>query len=105
MRQALFAAAAAFLAAPALASAQDAPTDHSGHQMAPVAPPAPTDGAEPPSPHAGHDMAAQPGMEGMDHAGHGMAGNLGAYPMGRDASGTAWQRQRAHGRLAQPARR
>ena len=46
---------------------------------------------------ASHDMSAMKDMEdmaGMDmsaHAGHAMmAGALGAYPMTRDASGTAW---------------
>lgn len=39
----------------------------------------------PADPHAGHDMAAMADME------HGMGGALGAYPMTRDASGTAWQ--------------
>lgn len=57
-------------------------------------------------PHAGHDMADMPGMDrgdmktadmamddmaGMDHGGMVHTGLLGAYPMTRDASGTAWQ--------------
>jgi hypothetical protein len=58
-----------------------------------------TPASPPPGPPA-HDHAAAPdAMDGMDmgdmagmdmHAGHG-AGQLGAYPMTRDASGTAWQ--------------
>ena len=54
--------------------------DHSAQQM----PEQPQGGA---MDHSGHDM---PGMEhgGMDHE---MTGALGAYPMNREASGTAWQ--------------
>lgn len=52
----------------------------------------------PSDPHAGHDMGAMHhdmagmdigGMAGMDHMA--MSGNLGAYPMTRDVTGTAWQ--------------
>lgn len=67
-------AAALLAAAPAFAQ----PHDHSQHQ-APAAQPAPTA-----DPHAGHVMPAA----GEAHV---MSGALGAYPMGRDASGTAWQ--------------
>ena len=54
-----------------------APDPHAGHAM-PVAPAA--------DPHAGHVRA------GMDGAGHAMpaSGVFGPYPMGREASGTAW---------------
>src|SRR5436305_15288028 len=42
-----------------------------------------------------HDMQGREGMdmEGMhhDHSRHAMRGMLGAYPMTREASGTAWQ--------------
>jgi hypothetical protein len=87
-------AAALSLASPALAHAQDAAMDHSGHQMAPEVSEPPSQ-AEAPSPHAGHDMAAQPGMQGMAHGDHGMGGALGAYSMGRDSSGSAWQPESA----------
>ncbi len=46
-----------------------------------------------PDPHTGHDMAGMKmgghDMAGTDHTS--MAGNLGAYPMTRDVTGTAWQ--------------
>lgn len=69
---------------------------HVAHHGA--APPAPTMDAmagmparEPGARHAGMDMSAQ-GMTGAPgmHMGH-MQGALAAYPMARDASGTAWQ--------------
>lgn len=44
--------------------------------------------APPADPHAGMDHAAMAGPSGDMH---GMKGMLGAYPMTRDASGTAWQ--------------
>jgi hypothetical protein len=54
---------------------------HAGHVMAP----APVEA----DPHAGHVMPPAT----ADHAGHAMpaTGIFGAYPMGRDASGTSWQ--------------
>jgi len=64
-------AAALFVATPALAQEHD----HAAHD---ADTPATAD------PHAGHEMAA----EGAEHV---MLGGLGAYPMGREASGTAWQ--------------
>jgi hypothetical protein len=90
------------LATAASALAQPA-HDHSQHQAAP-APAAATDPhaehaptAAPADPHAGHDMSGA--MEEtrrnhgqLDHAMRGpMGGALGTYPMGREASGTAWQ--------------
>ncbi|MGE0045818.1 MAG: hypothetical protein AB7J28_01915 [Hyphomonadaceae bacterium] len=79
------------LAAPALA--QEA---HQGHQHGAPAQADPHAGhsdhaAQPPQadPHADHDMSAQP--ETADHAMHAMTGLFGAYPMGRDGSGTSWQ--------------
>ena len=90
------------------------PMDHMampGMSMAPAPasqPPAPIKPLPEAMPH--HDMGAMDGMPGMDHGamdhgstdrtmagmdGHGMAGhghgNLAAYPMTRDATGTAWQ--------------
>jgi len=38
----------------------------------------------------GHDMAGMDHMS-MDHGAMSMSGNLGAYPMTRDVTGTAWQ--------------
>jgi hypothetical protein len=93
------AAAAAFLAAPALAAAQD---EHAGHGAAP----APEVAAEPADPHVGHaghgagheGHAMDHGVMGMDqgaaHEGHDMSsmtGAFGSYGMAREASGTAWQ--------------
>jgi hypothetical protein len=64
------------------AAAQDTPAmDHA--KMDRGAPPAA-------GPEAGHDMAGMADMPGMD-MGHSMTGALGAYPMTREASGTAWQ--------------
>lgn len=40
--------------------------------------------------HGAHDMPGHD-MGGHDMASHRMTGNLGAYPMSRDSSGTAWQ--------------
>jgi hypothetical protein len=72
----LIAVASALAAAsPALAQAPD---PHAGHHM-----PAPAAA----DPHPGHAMPDD-AMANMDQA---MTGALGAYPMGRDASGTAWQ--------------
>jgi hypothetical protein len=60
---------------------------HAGH----VTPPATS-----PAPMAGMDHSQMAGMEhdqmaGMDHSAHSASGALGAYPMTREASGTAWQ--------------
>ncbi len=59
--------------------------DHSAHQAAPPA--AQQSGQQAPVDHSGHDMA------GTEHeaAGHAMTGALGSYPMSREASGTSWQ--------------
>ena len=73
-----------------------APVDHSamGHDM-PAPPPAPAADqhlsiapAETPMDHSAMTHAASPDVEHGDHA---MTGALGAYPMTREASGTAWQ--------------
>ena len=74
--------AAGLAAASVAAAAEPAPApEHAHHHDMP----------------ASQDMSGMEDMEGMDmsaHAGHGghamMAGALGAYPMTRDASGTAW---------------
>jgi hypothetical protein len=88
----------AFLAAAALGALSASPavaqhTDHSQHQ-----PPAPP--AEQPADHGQH--AAPPAAQPATHADYQMemAGALGAYPMAREASGTAWQPDTsAHGGL------
>jgi hypothetical protein len=72
--------------APSSPSAQPAqpPTDHSTHPS----PVSPTPAPQPqPSDHAAHPMPAA-AHDGSDHQ---MTGALGAYPMSREASGTAWQ--------------
>jgi len=84
-----------------VAFAAPAPTlaQHSDH--APSAPPAQ---AEPETDHSAHQMpAAPPAAENVDHGAHSMAGMaprmtgaLGAYPMSREASGTAWQPDASH---------
>ena len=82
MRILLAAAAASALASPAFAQA-----GHEMHDMPMPANPAPTTApATPVAPTAGmdHEMG---GMQGMQMA----SGALGAYPMTREASGTAWQ--------------
>jgi hypothetical protein len=71
-------AALLMLASPALA--QDPHAGHEGH--------APPQQAQPVDPHAEH---AAPAMDHSAHTMGGMTGLLGAYPMGRDASGTSWQ--------------
>jgi hypothetical protein len=76
------------LAAGALALAlagSPALAQHEGHgsTQAPSPPP-------PGSPDAGHDMPMPAGPSGS-HEGHGMTGALGAHPLSREASGTAWQ--------------
>jgi len=80
-------AAALAVATPAAAQqhdhgqAQQAPVYHSQHQPRPTPDHSQMDQTQhqaTPDPHAGHDMSE-------------MTGLLGAYPMGRDASGTAWQ--------------
>jgi len=92
-------------AAAALASAAPAFAQHGGHDMSsmpPAAPgPAPTPAPPPeagPMNHDGHAMTdgAARGDEPMDSSamittGHAMRGAFGAYPMSREASGTAWQ--------------
>jgi hypothetical protein len=76
----LAAGAIVALAAPAAATAQ-----HSGH-AGPAPPPAsPPAQAEPVTDHSAHTMPD------MAQADAGMTGALGAYPMSREASGTAWQ--------------
>lgn len=87
-------AAVAMLLAAGAAAAQPA-DPHAVHTMPaiPARAPAPVD------PHAGHTMPMAPTAEPapMDHAQMGHAGMgaapaaLGAYPMTREASGTAWQ--------------
>lgn len=77
-------------AQPAPAPEPAAPNPHAGHTM-----PAPADPVPPTpvlDPHAGHDMPATTETAADSHAGHGaMAAALGAYPLTREASGTAWQ--------------
>ena len=89
----LFAAAA--IVTPHPAGAQTVPGMDMGTPPAPTPAPTPagpaaSDGADAPVDHAamGHAMPAMD-MPGM--AMSGMKGMLGAYPMTRDASGTAWQ--------------
>lgn len=89
IRRATFVAAAA-LAATAPAYAQET------HEHTP-----PAEQTEPAHDHGAHD--GREGQDGMQHDGHDMSGDdhaammasmtglLGPYPMGRDASGTAWQ--------------
>lgn len=95
----LFAAASVLvLAMTSSAAAQDSHESHEGHP--PASPPAAEirPPVSPPDEHAGHVMP----MEGMDHQamnhdgmGHeemgAVTGAFGAYPMSREASGTAWQ--------------
>ena len=76
--------------APETAPAEPAPVDHSQH-AAPAAPE-----AAPPAPvdHKQMDHTAPPAAAGAApaHAGHSaMTGALGAYPLERESSGTAWQ--------------
>ena len=77
-------AGASLLALAMPATAQD----HSHHAAPPAQTPTPKPATAPPAPdpdpHAGHDMAAA----GESHV---MTSPLGAWPMTRDASGTAWQ--------------
>lgn len=67
---------------------------HEGHGQAPPAPaPAPHDHHAPAQPDHSAHAAAQTALD-QDHSAHNahaMNGALGAYPMSRDASGTAWQ--------------
>jgi uncharacterized protein involved in copper resistance len=106
--------AIALVSLPASAFAQ-----HMGHEMpAPAEPAQPTEQPAPPeADHSTMDHSAMPSaaapasetpaqdhgqmdhsqmdhsqMAGMEHGGHSaMTGALGAYPMAREASGTAWQ--------------
>lgn len=78
---------ALLLATPAFAQH----ADHGQHMPTPAPTPAPVPPPES-TEHSGHEMAT------MDHSahsetetGHAMQGALGAYPMSREASGTAWQ--------------
>ncbi len=86
--KAIFLAACATIA---LALPSQALAQHSGH--APPAPPPaparqPVPATSPPIDHSAHRTSEQPQSEAMDHE---MTGALGAYPMRREASGTAWQ--------------
>ena len=95
-------AALALLTTPAMAQ-----HDHGAHgaqQAEPATPPTHDHEAPPPEQHHDHAPPAEPAQQADEHAGmqHGaeddhaammasMTGVLGAYPMGRDASGTSWQ--------------
>ena len=66
----------------ALAFPTPAAAQHAGHEGMPMP-------AEPPPDHSQMDHSQ---MAPTEHEGHGaMPGALGAYPMNREASGTAWQ--------------
>ena len=68
------------MAMPPADAAPPAEHDHADHQAAPE------------QPGQSDDMAGMAGMAGMDHAGHHvMKSAFGAYPGGRDSSGTSWQ--------------
>ena len=95
-------AAFALLTTPAMAQ-----HDHGAHgaqQTEPATPPAHEHQAPPPAQQHEHAPSTESAQQADEHAGmqHGaqddhaammasMTGLLGAYPMGRDASGTAWQ--------------
>ena len=87
-------ALAAFSATPALA--QDAHDHHAPPQQQPAPPPAADEprAARRPfadGPFANGPLAGSATAAPASHAGHAMTGALGAYPMEREASGTAWQ--------------
>jgi len=83
-------AAALALLAPLPAAAQDA--SHPHHDAAPSAPrTAPTDHSQMDHGQMDHGAMAHGPTAPATPAAHQMTGVLGAYPMGRDASGTAWQ--------------
>lgn len=68
----------------ALAAASPASAQHEGHGSPEASPPPAVD------PHRGHDTS--PGAEvATPDSTHAMTGSLGSYPLGREASGTAWQ--------------
>ena len=61
--------------------------DHTQHGAGMV----PAVAATPDSQHHGADQPDMGGRDHDEHAGHAMSGALGAYPMQRESSGTAWQ--------------